>query len=244
MQDNDSDGHALVDSGCTQTIMKHKEAFKTYATAMLKVGSAISNTSMNTFGKGIIDLVTRTRDGNTATMTLDALHCPTARHNLLSLGSLLDQDWSASLKKRAGTLKTPDKQQVDLEFDNLYKQWTLHYKQQSFKKLEHQHITATKLWHLRYAHLNCKEIDNGSRLAQGFTPPLENDIVTHCRNCSSDTYDNQRSAHQVQKGSTKGPLALVYIDVAGPVPSEGAGNNRMTMTMMDAYSEMMWTYPI
>ena len=110
-------GYALVDSGCTCTIMKSDKMFEIYQPSSRVVGSAVGSVNMKAKGEGTVCLPVITTDGSTAIVEVAALHCPDARHDLLSLAGAFDGGWSATLKDQKGCLHSPDGRQVDLEYD-------------------------------------------------------------------------------------------------------------------------------
>jgi hypothetical protein len=79
----------ILDSGCTETIIKTRGLFKTYGPSEKRISSAVNKASLVAAGEGTIILPVTTLDGTTTYISVTAIHCPNARRNLLSLSSVL-----------------------------------------------------------------------------------------------------------------------------------------------------------
>jgi hypothetical protein len=72
---------------------------------------------MSAEGEGTARLLVIYIDGKYAYIEVAALHCLTARHNLLSVSGALQGGWKTTLDEDSGRLQGRSKKQVEIQFD-------------------------------------------------------------------------------------------------------------------------------
>ena len=138
---------------------------------------------MKAEGEGTIRLQVTTRTGSISYIEVTALHCPDARHDLLSLAGIFDTGWIASFGDKSGMLRAPDGQMIELEYDTKMKLWLLAYKDPiAIAGAAIKGMSVAAEWHLRAAHLNFKAIARGSHHGRGMPILLESDFDP-CHTC-------------------------------------------------------------
>lgn len=99
--------------------------------------------------------------------------------------------------------------------------------------------TETRLWHLRYGHLNVKSLNllNQKEMVSGL-PKIES--LGLCEGC---VYGKQHKKSFPTGKSRRATncLELIHADLCGPMQTESCGGSRYFLLFTD-YSRMSWVY--
>ena len=137
--------------------------------------------SLDAEGEGTVSLPVRAQNGTIAHIVMPALHCPAARHNLVSTSGTLEAGWLTTLKTEGSMMKNSnDDRVIDVSYEKGKRLWRLDFGDPELAAATM--LTKGDIWHLRCAHLNSAAICRGSQHARGMTPMKESDF-NKCHDC-------------------------------------------------------------
>lgn len=114
--------------------------------------------------------------------------------------------------------------------------------------IKHQCFSASenkeeRLWHLRFGHLNFKDLSQLSQKSMVSGLPKEENPKTVCKECVQ--CKQTKSSFQKclpQKSVEK--LRVVYLDVCGPIQVKTLGDSRYFVLFIDEWTMKCWFYLI
>ena len=176
------------------------------------------------------------------------LYMPSITKNLLSVGSLTDQNKTLVFKSQQCFI-------VDNVTQSIYaiatreKSRGLYRLQAGFKMICHDepeiyavHLqTPANLWHKRLGHFHPKGMQRmlASEAVRGMPPLRFTGQV--CHSCQLGKHARTKMPKQATHRSTN-ILELVYSDVCGPFKVNSTGGTRYFVTFIDDYSRKTWVY--
>ncbi|WVZ16028.1 hypothetical protein V8G54_013594 [Vigna mungo] len=193
--------------------------------------------------EGAGKIMVRRKDGRPAYMN-NVLYVPNMKSNLLSLGQLLEKDYTRKMHQRHIEV-FDEKQQLVLNAP-LAKNRTFKVK---LDVVVVQCLTAvdTKeeawLWHYRFGHLNFRSLSllKSNNLVKAVPVIQIPDRV--CEGCVVGKQTKTEFKKTIFKRARQ-PLAVIYSDVCGPFNVESIGGNRYFLIFVDELTRKIWTYLI
>ncbi|GAU39052.1 hypothetical protein TSUD_396570 [Trifolium subterraneum] len=252
--DTDSDGVLLMvttntsedqstlwylDTGCTNHMTGHRDWLLELDETFKSTVKFADNSTISVEGKGKV-MVTR-KNGN-HTFVTDVLYVPTMKHNLLSLGQLIEKGFALSTKDKFLEVHDPYKKLVlkaPLSKNRTFKVNLQASEVQCFSSL----ITEDKkrLWHYRYGHLNFKSLNQLSSKHMVVGLPLIHTPDKLCEGCFASKQPRNSFKNTVYYRLTQ-PLHVVHSDICGPIETATLGGNRYFMTCVDEFTRKVWIY--
>ncbi|GAU50842.1 hypothetical protein TSUD_232190 [Trifolium subterraneum] len=252
--DTDSDGVLLMvttntsedqstlwylDTGCTNHMTGHIDWLLELDENFKSTVKFAYNRTISVEGKGKV-MVTR-KNGN-HTFVTDVLYVPTMKHNLLSLGQLIEKGFALSTKDKFLEVHDLNKKLVlkaPLSKNRTFKVNLQASEVQCFSSL----ITEDEkwLWHYRYGHLNFKSLNQLSSKHMVVGLPLIHTPDKLCEGCFASKQPRNSFKNAVYYRSTQ-PLHVVHSDICGPIETETLGGNRYFMTCVDEFTRKVWIY--
>lgn len=190
--------------------------------------------------KGRGNILIKLKNGGHSYIT-DVFYVPDIKHNLLSLGQLLEKGFNISLKDSRLTI-SDDRgipiSQVQMSKNRMF---TLNIPHDSPKCLSAIALDKSWLWHLRLGHLNF----DGLRLLSKkkmlkWLPSIDHPNEV-CESCVLGKHTRTNFTRQSSWRARK-PLELVHTDICGPLTPMSNGQNRYFLTFIDDFSRKTWVY--
>ncbi|CAH9104519.1 unnamed protein product, partial [Cuscuta europaea] len=227
-----------LDTGCSNHMSSRKDWFvELDENAKSKVRFA-DDSIINTEGRGKIQI--SCKDGKKALIS-DVLFVPAMRHNLLSLGQLLEKDYRIHMQDRF--MKVFDKNGVlilkaPLSPNRTFKIDILVNKDVCFKV---DALEESWLWHYRFGHLNWKSLKQlGEKKMVIGLPSIQSEAKI-CENCIVGKQTRRGFKSWIPTRSKK-VLEVVYYDVCGPFEVPSLSEKQYFVSFIDDLSRKMWVY--
>lgn len=232
-----NDGLWFVDSGCSNHMSGMKTLFKELDECKKSEVRIGDNKLMRVDGKGTISI--KTTSGNVKILN-DVQYVPNLAHNLLSVGQLLDSGYSVVFDN--GVCSIHDKKSGGLVVSIPMAQNKMF--PLNVSNVQNCALVAkfddTKLWHLRYGHLNekCLKLLTRKNMVVGL-PNLGD--LPFCEGCVYGKHS--RNSFPVNNSyRASGCLDIVHADLCGPMSMESTGGSKYFLLFTDDFSRLSWVY--
>ncbi|KAF5323122.1 hypothetical protein D9611_009267 [Ephemerocybe angulata] len=251
---------AVLDSGCSQHIIRSREAFSSFRVASITVGTA-ANKPLVAHGCGTVRIPIRLSDGTSRVLVLlDCLFAPDCPVNLLSVGRLVD---GLGLRVMFAASKTYLWEYIQgvrpTAFLSLTRRNNLTYLGCTFLPASLSPSDGVvslaarsgslsftpppltiDLWHRRFSHLgwdSTKALLRGT-VVTGVTcvGPL---TATRCVACIEGKGRATPYAHNMNRASFAGEL--LHVDTGGPMRVLCCGN-RFWLVVVDDFTNFAWVF--
>ncbi|CAL5340443.1 unnamed protein product [Camellia sinensis] len=228
----------FIDSGCSNHMTGMKSLFKELdETQKLKVQLGNAK-EMQVEGKGTVSI--KTTHGN-----IKLLHnvqfVPDLGYNLLSVGQLMAAGYSISFDNDACVIRDKHSGHTLININMTQnKMFPLEVSSMENFVFAASGKDDSKLWHLRYGHLNIKGLKLLKEKGMVFGLPKIGSIEL-CEGC---IYGKQtRKSFPVGKAWRASTcLELIHADLCGPMQTKSFGGSRYFLLFTDDYSRMSWVY--
>ena len=119
----------FVDSGASTSLCNGNENFLNYRSSNKTIGSAVNSVSLDAVGEGTLSLPVQATDGSTVYIEVEALHCSTARYNLVSVSSLLASGMNVIFgQDNSGVVECKDGRRIKLTYEGRKRLWRMNFK--------------------------------------------------------------------------------------------------------------------
>ncbi|CAI5481420.1 unnamed protein product [Closterium sp. Yama58-4] len=228
----------FLDTGATQH-MTHSASFLTNVGAPGNVTRVVfgNSKSLPVVGVGSTRLIV---DGGPVDIT-NVLHVPGLKVNLLSVTQLAKKDVKVTIDGAKMNLFWKGKQFAQGVLNGELYQLKTHSEAASCNVAQGSKATL-KAWHNRLAHVNCdsvKELIN-KELAKEIDMIAGNDEKGVCGACVEGKMARKPFGSRTSP-LAKDPLALVHMDVCGPMRCASKGGAWFLLVMLDDATRMCWT---
>ncbi|KAK2992531.1 hypothetical protein RJ640_002425 [Escallonia rubra] len=173
----------------------------------------------------------------------DVLLVPDLEHNLLSLGQLLENDYSLQFQDKCCIIydKRGSKDVVTKIKIEKNRSFSINFRYTSGVAMKASIVEDSWLWHRRFGHINFKNLKllHKENMVQGLPTIEEKHEV--CEGCAFGKHHRQ----SFQKGvawRAKEKLELVHTDVCGPMQTLSNTENMYFILFIDDYTRMTWVY--
>ncbi|KAK2417383.1 putative mitochondrial protein [Trifolium repens] len=239
---NTADDHSklwYLDTGCSNHMIGHREWLLEFDDKFKSTVKFADNSTVSVEGKGKV--MVQRKNGNHAFVT-DVLYVPTMKHNLLSLGQLIEKGFALSTRDKHIEVHDPNSKlvlQAPLSKNRTFKVNLQASEIQCFSSL----ITEDErwLWHYRYGHLNFKSLNYLSSKDMVIGLPLIHTPDKLCEGCFASKQPRNSFKNSVFS-RLKQALHVVHSDVCGPIETSTLGGNRYFMTCVDEFTRKIWIY--
>ncbi|KAA0053129.1 integrase [Cucumis melo var. makuwa] len=237
VQDNVVEPTWYLDSGCSNHMTGNRSIFVTLDESFQSEVKTGDNTRLQVKGQG--DILVKTKKG-TKRVT-NVFYVPGLKHNLLSIGQLLQRGLKVSfegdicaIKDQVGVLIAKVKMTAN-------KMFPLNFTYGQISCFSSILKDPSWLWHFRYGHLNFKSL---SYLCK-------NHMVRGIQNINHETNicevcilaKHHRDSFPTGKAwRASKPLELIHTDLCGPMRTTTNGGNRYFITFIDDFSRKLWIY--
>ncbi|CAI7856590.1 unnamed protein product [Closterium sp. NIES-54] len=228
----------FLDTGATQH-MTHSASFLTNVGAPGDVSRVVfgNDKSLPMVGVGSTRLIV---DGGLVDIT-NVLHVPGLKVNLLSVTQLAKKGVKVTIDDAKMNLFWKGKLFAQGVLNGELYQLKTHLRVASSNVAQGSKATL-KVWHDRLAHANydsVKELANKG-LAKGFDVIAGDDEKGVCAACVEGKMARKPFGSRTSP-LAKDPLALVHMDVCGPMRHASKGGARFLLVMLDDATRMCWT---
>ncbi|CAI7759564.1 unnamed protein product [Closterium sp. NIES-54] len=228
----------FLDTGATQ-LMTHSASYLTNVGAPRDLKRVVfgNDKSLPVVGVGSTCLIV---DGRPVDIT-NVLHVPGLKVNLLSITQLAKKGVKVTIDDTKMNLFWKGKQFAQGVLNGELYQLKTHPRVASSNVAQGSKATL-KVWHNRLAHANydsVKELANNG-LAKGFDVAAGADEKGVCAVCVEGKMARKPFGSRTSP-LAKDPLALVHMDVCGPMLHTSKGGARFLLVMLDDATCMCWT---
>ncbi|CAI7794466.1 unnamed protein product [Closterium sp. NIES-53] len=228
----------FLDTGATQH-MTHSASFLTDVGASRDMTRVVfgNDKSLPVVRVGSTRLIV---DGGPVDIT-NVLHVPGLKVNLLSVTQLAKKGVNVTIDNVKINLFWKGKQFAQGVLNGKLYQLKTHPRVASSNVAQGSKATL-KVWHNRLAHANydlVKELANKG-LAKGFDAAADDDMKGVCAACVEGKIARKPFGSRTSP-LAKDPLALVHMDVCGPMRHTSKGGARFLLVMIDDAARMCWT---
>jgi len=226
----------LIDSGCTHHLCNDAEMFRildnTYK-SKVKVGNG---EFLKVKGKGSVAVLT-----NSGIKTIpDVLYIPDISQNLLSVGQMLEKNYSLHFKDHKCTIVDPSGVElfcVKMNNRSFVVNWEKAY-ELAYTGASQE---ITNLWHKRLGHFNQRTVAEMNKKGLVEDMPeiyCDAQVCEICQQGKQSKLPFQTS--QAWRANQK--LQLIHTDVCGPMKTKSLNGNNYFLLFIDDYTRMCWVY--
>lgn len=229
-----------LDTGCSNHMSGRRDWFFDLNETIKSTVQFADNSVIS--AKGVGKVMIKRKDGEEAFIS-DVLFVPSMKHNLLSVGQLVEKGYTMTLGQNQ--MKVYDDHSRLILEAPLSKNRTFKIGIQVLEKHCFSANTADAdwLWHYRFGHLNFRSLKflQTGGLVHGL-PQLycQTQLCADC--CISKQPRNAFKSKAPHK--SKGKLDVVYSDVCGPLEVQSLGGNNYFVSFIDEFTRMLWLYLI
>jgi transposase InsO family protein len=225
-----------LDSGCTNHMTSNEGIFVDMEDSNSKVRLGNGDV-VNVKGKGRIGV--QTKKGSR--LIRDVMHVPDLDQNLLSVGQLLENNYSLFFNdgcciirdKKAGNSIIAKVKMENRSFPLNFK----HSNDKAFRMVAND----SWLWHKRLGHLNFQGLKLLEQKNMVYGLPKIEEKHEVCEGCALGKHHRQPFPKGVA-WRAKRPLELVHTDVCGPMHTPSHLQNRYFILFIDDFTRMTWVY--
>jgi len=227
-----------LDSGCSTHMTGRKEWFVKMNEAANGRIKFADNRSLVAEGSGRV--VLRGNDGREVVIE-EVLYVPGLKTNLISLGQLLQKGFVVTMKNNCLSIFDQNKQLVVSA--SLAKNRTFRVVMEAVK---HQCFSMTRngsewLWHLRFGHLNFRDLSRLSQCTMVKDLPHIRVPETVCKECV-ECKQTRNSFQEVLPQKSAAKLDVIHSDVCGPMQVDTPGGSRYFVLFIDDWTRKAWIY--
>ncbi|XP_058004059.1 retrovirus-related Pol polyprotein from transposon TNT 1-94 [Hevea brasiliensis] len=225
----------LVDSGCTHHMTADLKSFKDLDTSYSSKVRIGDGRLVDVKGKRAVAVQT----SSGIKVISDVLYVLEISQSLLSVGQLLDKNYTLVFKDRNCEISDPIGVKKFLVKMNK-RSFPLNWKTTEFESCL-SHVEETFLWHKRFGHTNLKTLKllQSKNLVVDMPLVTENDSV--CEACQFGKFSQAPfPVDQAWRASTK--LELIHTDVCGPISTSSYGGSKYFLLFIDDFSRYCWVY--
>lgn len=230
----------FVDSGCSHHMTGDRKGFKELDETKKRRIWLGDNKEIQVEGEGIVAV--QTSQGKVK-LIQNVLFAPSLAHNLLSVGQLLNSGFSVLFDDSSCVIKNKNSGQILASIrmtEN--KMFPLEVsKVEQALVVSEKNLEESKLWHLRYGHLNMSGLRLLSQNKMVHGLPNIGPVENVCEGC---IYGKQhRKSFPVGRSfRATSCLEIVHADLCGPMNTESLAGSRYFLLLTDDYSRMSWVY--
>jgi len=228
----------FLDSGCSNHMSGTRSLFKELYESKKSNVRLGDNKKIQVESRGTVSIITS--QGN-AKILEDVMFVPSLSHNLLSIGQLMISGYSIFFDDGVCTIKNKKSEKIIAKVPMANnKMFPLEVSMVERCTMVASGDNETRLWHLRYGHLNVNGLKLLSQKEMVFgLPKVEN--LDFCESC---VYGKQsKKCFPISKSWRASVcLELVHADLCGPMSVESLGGSRYFLLFTDDYSHMSWIY--
>jgi transposase InsO family protein len=232
----------IIDSGATQHMTPHRQAFLTYQPISNRKVFLGDNGMVEAIGMGCIIVEVMVNAVMRKIRIQDALHVPKLHANLLSVSKLVAQGLKVEFNNQGCVLATRSGEMIVTvpKLGNLY--------QLEFKTVNDSSTASVaqaalvqdsmELWHKRLGHLNVKSV----KALEGMVGGMQVKKATCDLACEACIEGKQARKPFPNDGATRATkvLEIVHSDVCGPMKTTSMGGARYFLTFIDDFSRKVW----
>jgi hypothetical protein len=237
--DDDLPGSWYLDIGCSNHMACRKEWFVQLDERIQNRVWFADNSTVTSVGKGRIQI--RRKDGKVAYIS-DVLYVPAMKHNLLSVGQLVEKGFSMNLKDIM--MRVYDPQGVMILKAPLATNRTFQIDMQVAESMCFSATISDQTWlWLRMGHLNFSSLALLKEKEMVVGLPSIRATSHICESCMVGKQARNPFKAWLTTRTTQ-LLEVVYSDVCGPFEVQSLGGNSFFVSFIDDCSKKLWLYLI
>lgn len=223
-----------LDSACTDHMVKELRLIQNLIECNIDVKMAVGNV-VKCRQRGNLQVSLMTEENDVVNWNIGkALWVPELEESLISMSSLLDDDYKIEVKRDEIVIRKDTFQMKCTREGKLFKFKVNCYDSFAAKVMGDE----SELWHKRLLHPGQTASSNISKLTK-------HDHIKEHKNCESCKYGKQvRKTHPTYLSQSKEVLGVVVCDLYGPFTYKGLNDGKYVLTFIDAYSRFNKIYVI
>jgi hypothetical protein len=193
----------------------HNDLLSNLDTFLITTISLGDDHSVKASRKGVVPVLTKQGEVNNIP---HVYYVPNIKHNLLSVGKLMDHGYDATFHNNTCTILNQTKRVVAKVPMTKNRLFPLEMRSGKMYACNISNVNETELWHYCYGHLPVKSMSLLQRqsMVKGF-PPLINHIPS-CESCIVEKH--QQDSFPSSSYRAKECLELVHADISGPMKNQ------------------------
>ncbi|CAJ2653926.1 unnamed protein product [Trifolium pratense] len=228
-----------LDTGCSNHMTGHRDWLLEFDENFKSKVKFADDSTISVEGKGKV--MVQRKNGN-HTFVTDVLYVPSMKHNLLSLGQLLEKGFNYSTKDHSIEVFDPKNKLILKAPLSKNRTFRVNLQASAFQCFSSLITEDEKwLWHYRYGHLNFKSLNHLCNKKMVVGLPLIHTPEKLCEGCFVSKQPRNSFKSSVYSRS-KQPLDVVHSDVCGPIEVPTLGGSRYFMTCVDEFTRKVWIY--
>ncbi|CAJ2647891.1 unnamed protein product [Trifolium pratense] len=237
--ENDTSKLWYLDTGCSNHMTGHRDWLLEFDENFKSKVKFADDSTISVEGKGKV--MVQRKNGN-HTFVADVLYVPSMKHNLLSLGQLLEKGFNYSTKDHIIEVFDPKNKLILKAPLSKNRTFRVNLQASAFQCFSSLITEDEKwLWHYRYGHLNFKSLNHLCNKKMVVGLPLIHTPEKLCEGCFVSKQRRNSFKSSVYSRS-KQPLDVVHSDVCGAIEVPTLGGSRYFMTCVDEFTRKVWIY--
>ena len=227
-----------LDSGCNNHMTGDKNAFIDVDPSFGSKVKLGNGEYVEVEGKGSIGVATK-QGGK---VIHDTFYVPKLDENLLSIGQLLEHDYSLQFENRECKIFDSKGKVVTVIKMTQNRSFPLHLNYEKNHSFMEKKEDDTSLWHKRLGHLNYNSLTllSQKKMVYGL-PTIKKEEHGICEGCVLGKHHRQPFPKEGSRRA-KEVLELVHTDVCGPMSTLSHAQNRYFILFIDDLTRMTWVY--
>ena len=226
----------LVDSGCTNHMTHNEKMFKHLDRTFVSKVKIGNGDFVAVHGKG--EVAVDTPSG--IKLISDVLYVPEISENLLSVGQMLDKNYSLNFSNKTCTIYDPQGCQI-LQVAMRDKSFVVDLETNMHEAFSAKVDIESKLWHKRLGHFNYSSLKSMHTQQLTQDMPVVNVVEDVCEACQFGKQQRLPFPSDSTWRATE-KLQLIHTDVCGPMSEMSLNGSKYFLIFIDDFSRMCWVY--
>ncbi|KAI3708032.1 hypothetical protein L2E82_37034 [Cichorium intybus] len=226
-----------IDSGCSNHMCGNKDLFTQIDDSLKREVRTGDDKKLDVYGIG--EIIINTKQGNKRIQSV--YYVPELKHNLLSVGQLLQKNYELHFKENSCMIKDPKGNMLGKISMSSNKMFPINFKENNLFAFNLCTNKTSLLWHHRFGHTNMGYLSYMYKhsLVKGIPNVTKFEGV--CEGCMLGK-QTRESFPQDKAWRATEQLELVHTDVCGPMRTPSIGGSRYLLTFIDDFSRKLWVY--
>lgn len=231
----------LLDSGCSNHMTGNKDLISCIDTSTNSEITLGDDSRVKAQGKGIVPILTKQ---NQRKEIHDVYYVPNLKHNLISVGQLMEHGYDIIFKGTTCIFDKPPSRRLIAKIERTKnRMFPLNLRSAILSQSFSHNVSSmdeSQLWHCRFGHLPFKSLSLLQKQSMVKGLPVLKDLDNQCESCILGKH--KRDSFPSSSNRAKEHLELVHTDLCGPMQTQSIGGSSYFLTFIDDFSRKIWIY--